>query len=121
MIVEELIYNHALSCGREGAVKQLLGQFESSRACYRSAGLLAESLLMEPNVCNEDRKVLEDYVDGFAQRITELYEYIAQAMANKRNPASSSAHSRRSPAVVSLIQNTPLKSPTMSLGPRPFY
>lgn len=72
MIVEELIYNHALSCGREGAVKQLLGQFESSRACYRSAGLLAETLLMEPNVCNEDRKVLEEYVDGFAQRITEI-------------------------------------------------
>ena len=120
MIVEELIYNHALSCGREGAVKQLLGQFEASRACYRSAGLLAETLLMEPNVCSEDRKLLEEYVDGFAQRITELDEYMAQSVM-KRNPTSSAGNSRRSPAVVSLVPHTPLKAPAINLGPRPFH
>jgi len=70
--VEELIYNHSLACGRDGAVKQLLGQLDAARACYRSAGLLAETLLMEPKLDEDDREVLEGYVHGFAERITEL-------------------------------------------------
>jgi hypothetical protein len=72
MSVEELLYTHALGYGREGAVKQLLGHFEAARACYRSAGLLAETLLMEPHVEGEDRKTIESYVDSFAAQITEL-------------------------------------------------
>merc|ERR1712038_1201041 len=70
--VEELIYNHSLACGRDGAVKQLLGQHDAARACYRSAGLLIETLLMEPKLVDEDKKTLEDYVFGFAERINEL-------------------------------------------------
>jgi serine/threonine-protein kinase ULK/ATG1 len=70
--VNELIYNHSLACGRDGAVKQLLGQYELARSCYRSAGLLAETLLMEPKLFEEDRKVLEDYVSSFAERINEV-------------------------------------------------
>merc|ERR1712137_352943 len=77
MGVKELIYNQALACGRDGAVKQLLGQYEASRSCYRSAGLLAETLLME-NVGVDDRKVLESYVDGFSARITELDEILME-------------------------------------------
>mmetsp|Transcript_5749 Transcript_5749/g.7887 ORF Transcript_5749/g.7887 Transcript_5749/m.7887 type:complete len:1068 (-) Transcript_5749:198-3401(-) len=76
--VEELIYNHALSCGRDGAVKQLLGQLDAARACYRSAGLLAETLLMEPKLGEDDREVLEGYVHGFAERITELDSIVIQ-------------------------------------------
>jgi hypothetical protein len=48
--VEELIYNHSLACGRDGAVKQLLGQYEAARSYYRSTGLLAQILLMEPRL-----------------------------------------------------------------------
>jgi len=70
--VEELIYNHSLACGRDGAVKQLLGQHDAARACYRSAGLLVETLLMEPKLVDEDKKALESYVQGFAERISEL-------------------------------------------------
>lgn len=70
--VEELIYNHSLACGKDGAVKQLLGQYENARSCYRSAGLLAETLLMEPKLVEEDKKVLEDYVQGFSERINEI-------------------------------------------------
>lgn len=81
--VEELIYNHSLACGREGAVKQLLGQFEAARSCYRSAGLLAETLLMDPRLGEEDRRVLEEYVHGFAERITEL-----DSVARPRQSAS---------------------------------
>jgi len=70
--VEELIYNHSLKCGREGAVKQILGHYEAARSCYRSAGLLAETLLMESKVGEEDRAVLEGYVNSFADQIKEL-------------------------------------------------
>jgi hypothetical protein len=77
--VEEIIYNQALSLGREGAVKQLLGQNEQARACYRSAGLLAETLLMDTKkVIGDDRKVLEGYVDAFATQINELDTAIMQ-------------------------------------------
>jgi hypothetical protein len=75
---EELIYNHALAFGREGTVKQLLGQNEAARASYRTAGLLAETLLMESGMGADDRKVLEDYVEGFAARITELDTVMVQ-------------------------------------------
>ncbi|KAL7555162.1 hypothetical protein ACHAWF_018820 [Thalassiosira exigua] len=70
--VEELIYNHSLKCGREGAVKQILGHYEAARSCYRSAGLLAETLLMESKVGEDDRAVLEGYVNSFADQILEL-------------------------------------------------
>jgi len=70
--VEELIYNHSLACGRDGAVKQLLGQNEVARSCYRSAGLLAETLLMETKLGDDDKTILENLVEGFAERITEL-------------------------------------------------
>jgi hypothetical protein len=70
--VEELIYNHSLACGRDGAVKQLLGHYEAARSCYRSAGLLAETLLMEPRLSISDKQILEGYVNGFADRIREV-------------------------------------------------
>ena len=109
--VEELIYNHSLACGREGAVKQLLGQFEAARTSYRSAGLLAETLLMEPSLDKEDRQVLEDYVDGFAARITEL----DSAMLHQSRLAASSAGSTRSGGgIAGLIAHSPLQSPPFS-------
>jgi len=87
--VEELLYNHALGCGREGAVKQLLGHHEASRSCYRSAGLLAETLLMEPGIEGDDRKTLEGYVNGFAAQITELDELMLQQSQQSRMLAGS--------------------------------
>lgn len=88
--VEELLYNHALGFGREGAVKHLLGHYEAARACYRAAGLLAETLLMEQKVQDEDRKTLEDFVDGFSQQIAELDSLLVQ---QSRMSASSAANS----------------------------
>lgn len=93
---EEIIYNHSLAFGREGAVKQLLGQHEAARACYRSAGLLAETLLMENKLDKDDRMLLETYVDGFATRIIELDESILQ-----HSRMSNSSSVRRS--VVGLV------------------
>jgi hypothetical protein len=112
--VEELIYNHALASGRDGAVKHLLGQYEAARACYRSAGLLAETLLMESNIGPDDRKILEGYVDGFAARITELDQLMLQQsrMAGSANTASS----RRGSGVVGLIGPPPSAPTTFLVG-----
>lgn len=92
--VEELLYNNSLGFGREAAVKQLLGQYEAARSCYRSAGLLAETLLMEQKVEGDDRKFLEGYVNGFAAQITALDELLLQQSQQSRLAASSAtAHS----------------------------
>lgn len=116
MSVEELIYNHALSFGREGAVKQLLGQHEAARASYRTAGLLAETLLMETGMGSEDRKILEDYVDGFAARITELdHVMLQQSRMAGSSAAGSLASSKRVPPVVGLVGQT---FASFSLDPR---
>jgi len=118
MCVEELIYNHALASGRDGAVKQLLGQYEAARSCYRSAGLLAETLLMEVNVGADDRKILEGYVDGFAARITELDQLMLQqsrmAISSNTTP-SQSQQSRRGSGIVGLIG--PLSTATVASSP----
>jgi hypothetical protein len=97
--VNELIYNHSLACGRDGAVKQLLGQNEAARACYRSAGLLAETLLMEQKLVDDDKKILEGYVQGFAERINEL-DYIMLHQSRQSMVGSGSV--RRGSSVVPL-------------------
>lgn len=122
--VEELIYNHALASGRDGAVKQLLGQYEAARSCYRSAGLLAETLLMEVNIGADDRKILESYVDGFAARITELDQLMLQQsrMAISSNTSQSQSQSRRGSGIVGLIgppsTSTATSSPFVVGSPR---
>jgi hypothetical protein len=94
--VEELIYNHSLACGRDGAVKQLLGQNEVARSCYRSAGLLAETLLMETKLGDEDKAILENLVEGFAERITELdIIMLAQSRGSSTVGSGTSLHALR--------------------------
>eukprot|EP00573_Skeletonema_grethae_P009088 CAMPEP_0201696848 /NCGR_PEP_ID=MMETSP0578-20130828/8359_1 /ASSEMBLY_ACC=CAM_ASM_000663 /TAXON_ID=267565 /ORGANISM="Skeletonema grethea, Strain CCMP 1804" /LENGTH=1014 /DNA_ID=CAMNT_0048182879 /DNA_START=384 /DNA_END=3428 /DNA_ORIENTATION=- len=89
--VQELIYNHSLKCGREGAVKQLLGHYEAARSCYRSAGLLAETLLMESKVGEDDRSVLEGYVHSFADQIMELDDLIRATRSSRLGSQSTAA------------------------------
>lgn len=86
--VEELIYNHSLKCGREGAVKQLLGHYDAARSCFRSAGLLLETLLMEPKIGDDDRAILQGYVESFADQINELDELLRNQMKASRASGS---------------------------------
>ena len=104
--VEELIYNHSLKCGREGAVKQILGNYDEARSCFRSAGLLAETLLMESKVGDEDRVVLEGYVNSFADQIITLDGLIRVEM-------------RKSRGVVSVVQSQDNRGDVMSGSRRP--
>jgi hypothetical protein len=102
--VEELIYNQSLACGRDGAVKQLLGQNEVARSCYRSAGLLAETLLMESKLGDDDKNILENLVQGFAQRITELDSIMMQHSRGSATTSTSmtGSHRRSAPPSVGL-------------------
>eukprot|EP00541_Cyclophora_tenuis_P016561 CAMPEP_0116557700 /NCGR_PEP_ID=MMETSP0397-20121206/9387_1 /TAXON_ID=216820 /ORGANISM="Cyclophora tenuis, Strain ECT3854" /LENGTH=596 /DNA_ID=CAMNT_0004083189 /DNA_START=71 /DNA_END=1861 /DNA_ORIENTATION=+ len=119
--VEELIYNHSLACGRDGAVKQLLGQYDAARSCYRSAGLLAETLLMEPNVGKDDRKVLEGYVDGFAARIVELDQLMMQQSRSvASSPGNSIGVQKRGSGVIGLIGGIPSHHNTFPSMTPPF-
>jgi len=105
--VEELVYNHSLACGKDGAVKQLLGQHDAARSCYRSAGLLAETLLMEPRMGAEDRKVLEEYVHGFAERITELDSTMMQQSRYSSGTSSGNHESaKKNSGIVGLVAPT---------------
>jgi len=113
--VEELIYNHSLACGRDGAVKQLLGQHEAARSCYRSAGLLAECLLMESTIGQGDRDILESYVDGFAARITELDQSMLQA--SRMGGSSNAGPASKNSGIIGLI-GPPPSAPTGFLVPR---
>ena len=113
--VEELIYNHSLASGRDGAVKQLLGQYDAARACYRSAGLLAETLLMESNISTDDRKVLESYVDGFAARITELDQLMLQQ--SRMVSSSNVSLTHRGSGVIGLIGPPPAAPTGFLVGP----
>mmetsp|Transcript_35868 Transcript_35868/g.83636 ORF Transcript_35868/g.83636 Transcript_35868/m.83636 type:complete len:763 (-) Transcript_35868:137-2425(-) len=99
---EELIYDHALRCGKDGAVKQLLGRHWSARSCYRSAGLLTEVLLMEPMLGEEDRKVLEGYVDEFAERLVELDDILSHEETQKAAGSTGNMvfHSSVAPATI---------------------
>ena len=108
--VEELIYDHALAYGKDGAVKQLLGQYEASKTCYRSAGLLIEVLLMEPNVGENDKKVLNGYVDGFAERIKELSSLMSSKIADSRRGGTYSEKMKAGSAVVGIVGNLAPKS-----------
>ena len=110
--VEELIYSHSLASGRDGAVKQLLGQLDAARSCYRSAGLLAETLLMESIVAGNDRKTLENYVDEFAARINELDNLMLQQSRMSTSAATNS--SRRGSGVVGLIGPPPSVPTTLT-------
>ena len=111
------MYNHSLACGRDGAVKHLLGQFDAARSCYRSAGLLAETLLMESNIGSDDRRILEGYVDGFAARITELDEMmLQQSRSTGSNASSSVTGSRRGGSGVIGLIGPPAANVPFGLG-----
>lgn len=114
--VEELIYNHSLSSGRDGAVKHLLGQYDAARSCYRTAGLLAETLLMEANIGPEDRTILETYVDGFSARIIELDQSMVEQSKMVLSSNSTTSSSRRESGVGDFIGPPPAAPITFIAG-----
>lgn len=70
--MEELLYRHALSMGREAAVDELLGKLNDSFILYQRAKLLLLQLMHEPMVEDADRAVLGKYAAGFNWRLYEI-------------------------------------------------
>uniref|UniRef100_A0A7S2PLX6 Protein kinase domain-containing protein n=1 Tax=Leptocylindrus danicus TaxID=163516 RepID=A0A7S2PLX6_9STRA len=66
--VDMLIYNFATSRGKDGALKQFLGQYDASMACYKSAILLFEVLLMKMDLPVQDRNLLKNAIHDFTER-----------------------------------------------------
>merc|ERR1711988_1702252 len=87
--VEEVLYRQALSMGREAAVDELLGQYESSAMLYSRAKLTLEQLALEPMVGEADRAVLLKYCAGFSWRLGALRA--KQQQQQQQWPTSSSA------------------------------
>jgi len=86
--LEELIYNHSLKCGHEGAKKQMDGDYEAARECFKSAGLLAETLLMNSTVAEDDKVLLDGYVNSFADQILTLDELRRVELRKSRRQSS---------------------------------
>jgi hypothetical protein len=76
---------------------------------------------METNLGVEDRAVLEEYVDGFADRITELDDALLQQsrMAVSSVTSMTATGSRRGSGVVSLVTNPSSAMPNFTLGANP--
>ena len=92
--VEEVLYRQALCMGREAAVDELLGHYESSSALYVRAKLTLEQLALEPIVCEADRAVLAKYGAGFAWRVASLR---SKLLSPGRSYAETHAHPHPSP------------------------
>ena len=100
--VEEVLYRQALSMGREAAVDELLGQYESAAVLYTRAKLTLEQLALEPVVGEADRAVLLKYGAGFAWRLHEM-----RGKTMVQSLATSPEHSQPAP-LAELSQPAPL-------------
>ncbi len=85
---EELLYKHALSLAKEGAVKELLGQWTRGLELYAQAKLMMEALLAEPLLPLEDQQTLERYVEEFQAREEELQRQCRQQEEEKTAAAA---------------------------------
>ena len=104
--VEEVLYRQALCMGREAAVDELLGHYESSATLYVRAKLTLEQLATEPMVGDADRAVLQKYGAGFAWRLAALRQ------CKQASPGNSAA------GLGSTMQRTQPPTPTPSLDTR---
>jgi len=68
---KKLVYDFALQLGREGAVQELLHNYEKSEVQYERGLLLLEQLFAEVT-SPKDKEVLENFVNNFSSRINQV-------------------------------------------------
>jgi serine/threonine-protein kinase ULK/ATG1 len=78
---DELLYNHALRLGKEGAVKEVLGQSSVAYELYLQAMLLLESILMDDGkggggsaMSFEDQKCISMLIAALEERIRNVQQ-----------------------------------------------
>lgn len=82
---EELLYKHALSLAKDGAVKELVGQSQGALEYYAQAKLTMEALLAEPLLPQADQQLLERYCEELAASCARL---VAAASSSSSSSAS---------------------------------
>mmetsp|Transcript_26459 Transcript_26459/g.41006 ORF Transcript_26459/g.41006 Transcript_26459/m.41006 type:complete len:791 (-) Transcript_26459:56-2428(-) len=80
--VDMLIYEFATSRGKDGALKQFLGQYDAAVACYKSAILLFEVLLMKIDLPAQDRNLLQSAIHDFTERSKCLRQQVRGSQSN---------------------------------------
>ena len=93
--IEEILYQQALSIGREAAVEELLGNVDSSAVLYVRAKLTFEQLALEATVGEADRVVLRKYAAGFAWRLAALREKQQQRLSGGGSGAFTMGHAEQ--------------------------
>jgi len=78
---EKLIYDSALSMGREGGVCEMLKNFEKSSQLYENGLLLIEQLFSEANE-DADKETLQNFVQGFRGTYQKNIHDTKQRMRN---------------------------------------
>ncbi|EEY65264.1 protein kinase, putative [Phytophthora infestans T30-4] len=72
---EELLYAHALRLGRQGAIREVLGQTRAAHDHYLQALLLLESLLMDVHgaaLAVDDQKNVNNFLRALEQRLKNV-------------------------------------------------
>lgn len=96
---DELLYSHAIRLGKEGAVKEVLGQSRSSYELYLQAMLLLETLLMEAPQGSKagpsTALAVEDqnHVATFVKALDERLKTVKQTMEQQQQQYSSQRQS----------------------------
>ncbi|KAG3240610.1 hypothetical protein PI124_g14504 [Phytophthora idaei] len=107
---EELLYAHALRIGRQGAIREVLGQTRAAHDHYLQALLLLESLLMDANgssvgaLAVEDQKSVNNFLRGLEQRLKNVRSLLddenSESSANPPRPPQQLTYLRSATAAV---------------------
>ncbi|EGZ16349.1 hypothetical protein PHYSODRAFT_450814, partial [Phytophthora sojae] len=97
---EELLYAHALRIGRQGAIREVLGQTRAAHDHYLQALLLLESLLMDTPGANGSRigaLAVEDQknVNNFLRALEQRLKNVRVLLEGEENADASASHIRR--------------------------
>ncbi|KAG6960762.1 hypothetical protein JG688_00009430 [Phytophthora aleatoria] len=107
---EELLYAHALRIGRQGAIREVLGQTRAAHDHYLQALLLLESLLMDANgssvgaLAVEDQKSVNNFLRALEQRLKNVRSLLddesSESSANPPRPPQQLTYLRSATAAV---------------------
>jgi len=69
--LKKIIYDFALQFGREGAVQELLQNYDKSENLYENGLALMEYLFNEASAA-KDKEILQSLIYGFTNRLNQL-------------------------------------------------
>jgi len=67
---EKIIYESALDFGKEGAVSEMMKNYEKSEQAYENGLILLDQLLTEATQ-ERDKEILQNFISGFTKRLSQ--------------------------------------------------